>query len=166
MANLLVSVSQKEWEYSGIIRFLSVNVSRKQKIIKYRSCLLIFGVFPCITSYSYVCFEYIYTCQSSVWSRMQTKAKFIELTTYCIKYSIFKDKCSQCSPYWNWVALMCWSGLAGSSYAISSTDEQLLELNGNQPEVLDVGSFSFILRLIQERCAYINTAINNILHVY
>lgn len=38
-------------------------------------------------------------------------------------------------------------------------DEQLLELSGNQPEVLDVGSFPFILRLIRERCAYINTAI-------
>lgn len=37
--------------------------------------------------------------------------------------------------------------------------EQLVELIGNQPHVLDIGSLPFILRLIQERCAYINTAV-------
>lgn len=47
------------------------------------------------------------------------------------------------------------------SYPSSSTDEQLLELNGNQPAVLEVDTFPFVLRLTQERCAYTNTAINN-----
>lgn len=44
-------------------------------------------------------------------------------------------------------------------FASSSTDEQLLELSGNQPEVLEVGNFPFILRLTQERCSYTNAAL-------
>lgn len=93
---------------------------------------------------------------------MQNKTKFIQLTTYGIEYSMcIRIKALESYPYWKWIALMGWNGLAVSSYAISSSDEQFLELNGNQPEVLEVGNFSFILRLTQERCAYTNTTINN-----
>lgn len=98
-----------------------------------------------------------YTCHSSVCFRMQAKTNFIQLTTNGVEYSMcIRIKALKSYSSWKWIALMHWHG-----NATSSSDEQILELNGNQPQVSEVGSFFFILRLTQEKCTYTNTAINN-----
>lgn len=56
-------------------------------------------------------------CHSSVCPRLQTKTNFIQLTAYCVRYSVcIYNKGSQGLPLLRRVALMCWTGLAVSSY--------------------------------------------------
>lgn len=90
---------------------------------------------------------------------MQTKTEFIQLTTSCFESSIYIKVKALISLELSSTAVLKWCGVC--PYPSSSTDEQLLELNVNQPAVLEIGTFPFVLRLTQERCAYTNTAIKN-----